>query len=219
MESRYKEAELNLTPQKDDQEQSKAEEEKQEEEKGEEKRAETPEKEEDSDNENKPGCVIGFQTLQSLRGMVKSPMERLSDMEDTIKCFKFTVPRALARKPEKIITETVAEEQKRIAEENWHYQKLMRYRSVIRSLHFTNKMYFPHKQLVQYDCGKLQKLSELLKQLKRQKSKVLIFTQMTKMLDLLEKFLNLYGYPYVRLDGSVKVEMRQKLVDNFNLNP
>jgi SNF2 family DNA or RNA helicase len=42
---------------------------------------------------------------------------------------------------------------------------------------------------------------------------------MTKMLDLLECFLNLYGYTYVRLDGSVKVEMRQKLVDNFNLNP
>ena len=42
---------------------------------------------------------------------------------------------------------------------------------------------------------------------------------MTKMLDLLEKFLNLYGYTYVRLDGQVKVEMRQKLVDNFNLNP
>ena len=38
------------------------------------------------------------------------------------------------------------------------------------------------------------------------------------MLDLLEKFLNLYGYTYVRLDGSVKVEMRQKLVDQFNLN-
>jgi len=42
---------------------------------------------------------------------------------------------------------------------------------------------------------------------------------MTKMLDLLEKFLNLYGYTYVRLDGSVKVEMRQRIVDNFNLNP
>lgn len=42
---------------------------------------------------------------------------------------------------------------------------------------------------------------------------------MTKMLDLLEKFLNLYGYTYVWLDGSVKVEMRQWIVDNFNLNP
>lgn len=39
-------------------------------------------------------------------------------------------------------------------------------------------------------------------------SKVLIFTQMTRMLDILEQFLNLHGYTYVRLDGSVKVEAR-----------
>jgi len=30
--------------------------------------------------------------------------------------------------------------------------------------------------------------------------------------------LNLHGYTYVRLDGSVKVENRQKMVDKFNLN-
>jgi len=37
---------------------------------------------------------------------------------------------------------------------------------------------------------------------------VLIFTQMTRMLDILEMFLNLHGYTYVRLDGSVKVQDR-----------
>ena len=42
---------------------------------------------------------------------------------------------------------------------------------------------------------------------------------MTRMLDVLENFLNLHGYTYVRLDGSVKVEARQKMVDKFNLNP
>jgi SNF2 family DNA or RNA helicase len=41
---------------------------------------------------------------------------------------------------------------------------------------------------------------------------------MTKMLDIFEQFLNLHGYIYVRLDGSVKTENRQKLVDRFNLN-
>lgn len=38
------------------------------------------------------------------------------------------------------------------------------------------------------------------------------------MLDVLENFLNLHGYTYVRLDGSVKVENRQKMVDRFNIN-
>lgn len=41
---------------------------------------------------------------------------------------------------------------------------------------------------------------------------------MTRILDVLENFLNLHGYTYVRLDGSVKVEMRQRLVDKFNHN-
>ena len=39
------------------------------------------------------------------------------------------------------------------------------------------------------------------------------------MLDILETFLNLHGYTYVRLDGSVGVEARQKMVDRFNLDP
>jgi superfamily II DNA/RNA helicase len=56
----------------------------------------------------------------------------------------------------------------------------------------------------------------LLKKLKLNKSKCLIFTQMTRMLDILEIFLNLHGYTYVRLDGSTKVEIRQQIVDRFN---
>ena len=39
---------------------------------------------------------------------------------------------------------------------------------------------------------------------------------MTRMLDILEIFLNLHGYTYVRLDGSTKVETRQNIVDRFN---
>lgn len=32
---------------------------------------------------------------------------------------------------------------------------------------------------------------------------------MTKMLDVLERFLNYHGYIYLRLDGNTKVEQRQ----------
>ena len=48
---------------------------------------------------------------------------------------------------------------------------------------------------------------------------MLIFTQMTKMLDILEAFLNLYGYPYCRLDGSTRPEQRQILMQRFNTDP
>ena len=56
----------------------------------------------------------------------------------------------------------------------------------------------------------------MLRQLKTGGHHVLLFTQMTKMLDILESFLNIYGYTYVRLDGSTKVEERQKLMERYN---
>ena len=48
--------------------------------------------------------------------------------------------------------------------------------------------------------------------------KCIIFTQFSKMLDVLETFVNYHRFTYVRLDGSVKVERRQALVDFFNAN-
>lgn len=55
----------------------------------------------------------------------------------------------------------------------------------------------------------LQELAALLRKLKAGDHKALIFTQMTRMLDVLEVFLNLHGYTYLRLDGATKPEMRQ----------
>lgn len=78
---------------------------------------------------------------------------------------------------------------------------------------------FPNKFLLQYDCGKLQKLATLLKDLKNGGHKVLIFTQMTKILDILEIFLNYHHYTYSRLDGATKIEDRQLLTERFNTDP
>ncbi|KAI9096538.1 SNF2 family N-terminal domain-containing protein [Phlyctochytrium arcticum] len=75
---------------------------------------------------------------------------------------------------------------------------------------------FPDKRLVQFDCGKLQTLDRLLRDLKGGGHRALIFTQMTRMLDILEVFLNLHGHRYLRLDGSTKVEQRQILMERFN---
>ncbi|KAH3899444.1 related to Helicase SWR1 [Saccharomycodes ludwigii] len=75
---------------------------------------------------------------------------------------------------------------------------------------------FPDKSLLQYDCGKLQKLTTLLADLKKNGHRVLIFTQMTKVLDILEQFLNYHGYLYLRLDGATKIEDRQILTERFN---
>ncbi len=51
-------------------------------------------------------------------------------------------------------------------------------------------------------CGKLTLLDKMLKQLRAQGHRVLIFSQMTKMLDLLEDFLDGNGIKYERIDGG-----------------
>jgi helicase SWR1 len=78
---------------------------------------------------------------------------------------------------------------------------------------------FPDKRLLQYDCGKLQRLASLLRDLQAGGHRALIFTQMTKVLDILEQFLNIHGHRYLRLDGATKVEQRQILTDRFNNDP
>lgn len=75
---------------------------------------------------------------------------------------------------------------------------------------------FPDPRLIQYDCGKLQSLDRLLRKLKSGSHRVLIFTQMTRMLDVLEAFLNYHGHIYLRLDGTTKVDQRQFLMERFN---
>ncbi len=78
------------------------------------------------------------------------------------------------------------------------------------------QVYFPDKRLIQFDCGKLQRLDLLLRTLKGGGHRALIFTQMTRMLDVLESFLNIHGHTYLRLDGATRIEQRQKLTERFN---
>jgi len=51
-----------------------------------------------------------------------------------------------------------------------------------------------------------------LRSIKYRGQKVLIFTQMTKMLDIFEKVLNMFKFNYVKLDGNTKTELRQTIV-------
>lgn len=65
-------------------------------------------------------------------------------------------------------------------------------------------------------AGKLVLLSKMLKLLKEQGHRVLIFSQMTRMLDLLEDFLEAEGYKYERIDGAITGNVRQEAIDRFN---
>ena len=65
-------------------------------------------------------------------------------------------------------------------------------------------------------CGKLVLMSKMLKKLKAEGHRVLIFSQMTKLLDLLEDFLDGEGYKYERIDGGITGTLRQDAIDRFN---
>ncbi|XP_062597362.1 chromodomain-helicase-DNA-binding protein Mi-2 homolog [Saccostrea cucullata] len=65
-------------------------------------------------------------------------------------------------------------------------------------------------------CGKLELLSNMMKKLKEKGHRVLIFSQMTKMLDILEDFLEYEGYKYERIDGGITGSQRQDAIDRFN---
>lgn len=64
--------------------------------------------------------------------------------------------------------------------------------------------------------AKSQALADLLPKLKKDGHRVLIFSQWTSMLDILEWTLEVIGVTYRRLDGSTQVTERQTIVDTFN---
>lgn len=67
------------------------------------------------------------------------------------------------------------------------------------------------------DSGKLQTLDILLKRLRAGNHRVLLFAQMTKMLNILEDYMNYRKYRYLRLDGSSTIMDRRDMVRDFQL--
>ena len=155
-----------------------------------------------------------------LKSMIKTVDHRAEECKDIIETFVFVIPLVHSNGPQLLVSKpnTNAIFERRLVCENIKgtYEACTKclYPSMIRQ-----RIFFPDRKLIQFDSGKLNALSELLRERKLGNHKCLIFTQMSKMLDILEAFLNLYGYTYVRLDGSTGVDKRQKLMDRFNNDP
>ncbi|KAK9170964.1 Bromodomain/HAS/DEXDc/SNF2 domain containing protein [Cryptosporidium meleagridis] len=64
--------------------------------------------------------------------------------------------------------------------------------------------------------GKMVLLHKLLPKLFSQGSRVLLFSQMTRLLDIIDDYLRWRGYPYCRIDGSTPGIERQERIDIFN---
>ena len=66
------------------------------------------------------------------------------------------------------------------------------------------------------NCGKMVLLHRLLQKLKERDHRVLLFSQMTRMLDILEDYFNSQGYRYCRIDGNTTYEEREDRIQDFN---
>ncbi|GMM36271.1 chromatin-remodeling protein [Saccharomycopsis crataegensis] len=148
-----------------------------------------------------------------LDDMIKPLSTRILSVKNSINSYAFVTPPivTLDYKNQLIpeyVTERILEADPDVFSENSLHQPQMKL-----------SIQFPDKNLLLYDSGKLQKLAKLLYDLKVNGHRALIFTQMTKVLDILEKFLNGLGYLYMRLDGATKIEDRQLLTEKFNRDP
>ncbi|KAM7256171.1 hypothetical protein ACFE04_011912 [Oxalis oulophora] len=66
------------------------------------------------------------------------------------------------------------------------------------------------------NAGKMVLLDKLLPKLKDRDSRVLIFSQMTRLLDILEDYLMYRGYQYCRIDGNTGGDDRDASIEAFN---
>ncbi|KAI5853284.1 SNF2 family domain-containing protein [Durotheca rogersii] len=172
-----------------------------------------------------PQKIMGWLEEESpvLRSMVLTLDQRAASMRTTISKFACVTPAVVTRDLDRFVLGSKGVEvfndvnlrlvapvrrgpfvQEEARPDPWHEARMRL------------SIQFPDKRLLQYDCGKLQALDRLLRKLQSGGHRALIFTQMTKVLDILEQFLNIHGHKYLRLDGATKVEQRQILTDRFN---
>ncbi|XP_019444762.1 PREDICTED: ATP-dependent DNA helicase DDM1-like [Lupinus angustifolius] len=94
-------------------------------------------------------------------------------------------------------------------------RKVCNHPDLLESAFDDSYVYPPINEIVD-QCGKFQLLERLLEQLFAQKHKVLIFSQWTKVLDLMDYYFSEKGFEVCRIDGSVKLDDRKRQIDNFS---
>lgn len=81
------------------------------------------------------------------------------------------------------------------------------------------RMQIPQMATLISDSTKMAQLDILLRELKAGGHRVLIYFQMTRMIDLMEEFLVYRNYRYLRLDGSSKISDRRDMVTDWQTRP
>lgn len=145
----------------------------------------------------------------AMSAMVKDPEERVADMTEIVTRAVCYVPKARARPVEILYGGSGFASSSAVSKQDFVLSRKLKLETiedttfkpvaqrcldVYHDAFKRTQLFFPDKRLVQYDCGKLQQLDLLLRELKRGNHRCLIFTQMSSMLNILEIFLNIHGY-------------------------
>ncbi|CAK8539872.1 unnamed protein product [Lathyrus sativus] len=81
---------------------------------------------------------------------------------------------------------------------------------------YDGSYFYPPLNEIIDQCGKFQLLNRLLERLFARNHKVLIFSQWTKVLDLIDYYFSEKGFEVCRIDGSVKLDERKRQIQEFN---
>ncbi|KAI3808443.1 hypothetical protein L1987_24394 [Smallanthus sonchifolius] len=81
---------------------------------------------------------------------------------------------------------------------------------------FEGSCFYPPVEQIVGQCGKFKLLERLLQKLFARKHKVLIFSQWTKILDIMHYYFSEKGMEVCRIDGTVKLEDRRQQIQDFN---
>nr|XP_020488618.1 E1A-binding protein p400 isoform X3 [Labrus bergylta] len=161
-------------------------------------------------------CMTSTSTLQSTLLSVEDRLEAANNITKRLVC---VVPRAVAPPPQLYAANPPVPY--RLDQKSFQRRLQEASAPLGADIHqFTSRslIHFPDLQLMQMDSGKLEALAILLQKLRSESRRVLIFTQMVKMLDILEAFLDHRQLTYVRVDESFTPDERQENIKRFNRN-
>ncbi|MHB8973418.1 MAG: DEAD/DEAH box helicase [Pirellulaceae bacterium] len=169
------------------------------------------------------GKVTGYKNLDELRANLRPVLLRRT---------RASVLQQLPERTTEIVRIPATEEQSQLSKENvlraaqiaakrflteMDLIRIQQHLLVARMA--ANSTFLVNKQEPSFST-KLEYLDDLFEQLWQQPDrKVLLFSEWTTMLDLIEKRLERYSLDYVRLDGSVPQRKRQALVHRFQKTP
>jgi len=178
-------------------------------------------------NQNKPSDLSNLWDLQM----------RMTEFGHLRNAIGQIEPKVIARPPMRIVSDVVITERDKRVLQSWedlfNLEGVLfghRHKFVWKHLPNTTKLFrrcgglrnyvtYPHAGQLLADSGKLKVLDKLLKKLHRDGHRVLIFSQMTKMLDVLEGYLSWRRYKFFRLDGQTLINERREMVRTFQSDP